>query len=85
MCTFTVGLFLGGGLPPLPIFYWIPSVFWCVIKILFFLFTFVWVRTTFPRYRYDQLMRLGWKIFLPLALGFVLYISGILLGFNFLI
>jgi NADH-quinone oxidoreductase subunit H len=56
-----------------------------VLKIIFFLFTFVWVRVTFPRYRYDQLMRLGWKIFLPLTLALVLFISSCLLSFNLLI
>ena len=87
MCTLIVLFFLGGWLAPINItnFSFIPTYFWFVIKIIFFLFSFVWVRTTFPRYRYDQLMRLGWKIFLPLALGWVIFISGILISFNWLI
>lgn len=56
-----------------------------IIKIIFFLFSFVWVRVTFPRYRYDQLMRLGWKIFLPLTLALVLFLSSCLLCFNLLV
>ena len=78
--------FLGGWLPPfnLAIFYWLPGVFWFGLKIVFFLFVFIWVRAAFPRYRYDQLMRLGWKIFLPLSLAWVILISGILLGFDWL-
>jgi len=70
MSAFTVLLFLGGWLPPLAIapFTWIPGIFWFALKILALLFFMIWVRGTFPRYRYDQLMRLGWKIFLPLSL-----------------
>lgn len=56
-----------------------------IIKIIFFLFSFVWVRVTFPRYRYDQLMRLGWKIFLPLTLALALFISSCFLSFNLLV
>ena len=83
MCTLTVILFLGGWLPiwNFELFYLIPAGFWFVAKILFLLFSFIWVRVTFPRYRYDQLMRLGWKIFLPLSLGFVIFISSIILIF----
>lgn len=78
--------FLGGWLPPFDfaIFYWIPGVFWFSIKIVFFLFAFIWVRAAFPRYRYDQLMRLGWKVLLPLSLAWVIFVSGILLGFDWL-
>jgi len=62
-------LFLGGWLPPfnLSIFFYIPGFIWFAIKISFMLFLFIWVRATFPRYRYDQLMRLGWKVFLPIT------------------
>ena len=78
--------FLGGWLPPLDlyIFYWIHGVFWFGLKIVFFLFLFVWVRAAFPRYRYDQLMRLGWKVFLPLSLAWVILVSGILISFDWL-
>ena len=63
-------LFLGGWLPPMAMepFTWIPGPVWFILKICFCLFVFVWVRATFPRYRYDQLMRLGWKVFLPVSL-----------------
>ena len=75
-------LFLGGWLAPfnLPFFYWVPSSFWLGVKTCFFLYLFIWVRAAFPRYRYDQLMRLGWKAFLPLSLGFTLLTSGLLLS-----
>lgn len=87
MCSFITTLFFGGWLPiiNIPILYIIPGFVWFSIKVLFFLFTFVWVRVTFPRYRYDQLMRLGWKIFLPLSLAWVIFISSILLTFNILV
>nr|YP_009511804.1 NADH dehydrogenase subunit 1 [Gracilaria caudata]YP_010199574.1 NADH dehydrogenase subunit 1 [Gracilaria caudata]AXI97681.1 NADH dehydrogenase subunit 1 [Gracilaria caudata]UAD89432.1 NADH dehydrogenase subunit 1 [Gracilaria caudata] len=86
MCGLTTILFLGGWLPifNLVIFYWIPSAIWFGLKTTLLLFGFIWVRSAFPRYRYDQLMRLGWKIFLPLSLGWVLFIAGILLSFNWL-
>jgi NADH-quinone oxidoreductase subunit H len=66
----TTVLFLGGWLSPLPFppFTWIPGVFWFLLKIFLCLFVFLWVRATLPRYRYDQLMTLGWKVFLPLSL-----------------
>lgn len=66
-------LFLGGWDSPIPLepFTWIPGPIWFALKITFLLFCFVWVRATFPRYRYDQLMRLGWKVFLPLSLFWV--------------
>ena len=85
MCTILSLIFLGGWLPIIVVNSFLPNTFLLVIKILFFLFSFVWVRVSFPRYRYDQLMRLGWKIFLPLSLSFVILISSILLGFDFLI
>jgi len=73
MCSLTIIFFLGGWLPPLNfiVFYWVPSTVWFGIKTTILLFSFIWVRSSFPRYRYDQLMRLGWKVFLPLSLGWV--------------
>nr|YP_008994219.1 NADH dehydrogenase subunit 1 [Rhodymenia pseudopalmata]AGO19271.1 NADH dehydrogenase subunit 1 [Rhodymenia pseudopalmata] len=86
MCSLTTIIFLGGWLPVfnLLIFYWIPSTIWFGLKTTILLFGFIWVRSAFPRYRYDQLMRLGWKVFLPLALGWVFLVSGVLLSFNWL-
>jgi NADH-quinone oxidoreductase subunit H len=86
MSTLCALFFFGGWLPIITIgfFYWIPSVFWFSLKISFFLFLFIWVRAAFPRYRYDQLMRLGWKVFLPLSLGWVVLVSGILISMNWL-
>ncbi|AZV38351.1 NADH-quinone oxidoreductase subunit H [Komagataeibacter xylinus] len=74
-------LFLGGWLPPLAIapFTWIPGPLWLIAKILFCLFVFIWVRATFPRYRYDQLMRLGWKVFLPFSLAWMVLTAGFLM------
>jgi len=70
MSGMTSVLFLGGWLPPVDIapLNWIPGPIWFALKIALVLFFFLWVRATFPRYRYDQLMRLGWKVFLPLSL-----------------
>nr|YP_009988327.1 NADH dehydrogenase subunit 1 [Gelidiella fanii]QNM39465.1 NADH dehydrogenase subunit 1 [Gelidiella fanii]QNM39488.1 NADH dehydrogenase subunit 1 [Gelidiella fanii] len=86
MCSLTTILFFGGWLPPFNIamMYWIPPTIWFGLKTTLLLFGFIWVRSSFPRYRYDQLMRIGWKVFLPLSLGWVLLIAGILLGFNWL-
>lgn len=86
MCSMCTILFLGGWLPPLNIipFTWIPGVFWFGIKVTLLLFTFIWVRAAFPRYRYDQLMRLGWKVFLPLSLAWVLFTAGVLVSFDWL-
>ena len=86
MCSLGTILFLGGWFPLFNIapFYWIPSTIWFGIKTTFLLFSFIWVRSSLPRYRYDQLMRLGWKIFLPLSLGWVFFVSGLLIGFNWL-
>ena len=74
MAGMTTILFMGGWLPPLdiPLFTVIPGIVWFVLKVVFILFCFIWVRATFPRYRYDQLMRLGWKVFLPLSLVMVI-------------
>ena len=62
----------------LPPFTWIPGAIWFILKICFCLFVFIWVRGTFPRYRYDQLMRIGWKVFLPLSLIAVVVVAGVL-------
>lgn len=79
MCALNAILFWGGFLPPLNIdlipWFDIPGIIWLFIKMMLFFFIFGWVRATVPRYRYDQLMRLGWKIFLPLSLFFVFAIS----------
>nr|YP_008816158.1 NADH dehydrogenase subunit 1 [Roya obtusa]AGZ90372.1 NADH dehydrogenase subunit 1 [Roya obtusa] len=83
LCTL---LFLGGWLPIFNISFlnWIPGSVWFSIKVLLFLFTYIWVRAAFPRYRYDQLMRLGWKVFLPLSLAWVVFVSGVLVAFDWL-
>ena len=86
MSVLGVILFLGGWLPPFSFtfLYWIPGSMWLGLKTIFFLFLYIWVRAAFPRYRYDQLMRLGWKVFLPLALAWVLFVAGVLVGFDIL-
>lgn len=86
MSVLCVILFLGGWLPPLNIalFYWIPGSMWLGLKTIFFLFLYIWVRAAFPRYRYDQLMRLGWKVFLPLSLAWVIFVGGVLVAFDLL-
>ena len=80
MSAMTSVLFFGGWLPPFGIapFTWLPGPVWLILKICFVLFVFIWVRGTFPRYRYDQLMRLGWKIFLPFCLGWMILTAGFL-------
>ncbi len=77
-------LFLGGWLPPFGFipFTWIPGPIWFILKICFVLFIFIWARATLPRYRYDQLMRLGWKVFLPLSLVWVVLTAGVLVAFD---
>ncbi len=79
-------LFLGGWLPPfgLKFLSFVPGFMWFIIKICFVLFCFIWVRASFPRYRYDQLMKLGWKVFLPISLFWVVLISSILYFNNLL-
>ncbi len=73
-------LFLGGWLAPfgVPPFTWVPGPIWFALKIAFCLFCFLWVRATFPRFRYDQLMRLGWKVFLPFSLFWLVATAGVL-------
>jgi len=86
MAAMTTILFLGGWLAPFGVepFTWIPGVVWFVLKICAVLFCFLWVRATFPRYRYDQLMRLGWKVFLPLSLAWLVITAGALMAFGWL-
>jgi NADH-quinone oxidoreductase subunit H len=80
MSALTTILFLGGWLPPMASepFTWLPGPVWFALKIALCLFVFIWVRATFPRYRYDQLMRLGWKVFLPFSLLWLVLTAGVL-------
>ncbi len=80
MCAMATIMFLGGWLSPLPFapFTWIPGVVWFSLKVLFMFFMFAMVKAIVPRYRYDQLMRLGWKVFLPLSLAMVAIVAGVL-------
>ncbi len=86
MSAMTTILFLGGWLAPFGMepFTWIPGPIWFILKICLCLFVFLWVRATFPRYRYDQLMRLGWKVFLPLSLIWLTLTAGALMAFGWL-
>lgn len=75
-------LFMGGWLSPFegipvlePMFAWVPGLVWLLLKTSFFLFVYLWIRATFPRYRYDQVMRLGWKVFIPVTLVWLVVIS----------
>jgi len=82
MCSLCTLLFMGGWLPPIewaPLYY-VPGIVWFLLKTFFFFFLFSWIWATVPRYRYDQLMRLGWKVFLPMSLLFVALISGYLMA-----
>jgi len=80
MCALATILFLGGWLPPFPVapFTWLPGIFWFVAKVTFMFFMFAMVKAMVPRYRYDQLMRLGWKVFLPITLFMVVAVAGFL-------
>jgi len=80
MCALTTILFLGGWLPPIDIapFTWVPGIIWFLIKLVLVFFMFAMVKAMVPRYRYDQLMRLGWKVFLPLSLVMVVVVAGVL-------
>ncbi len=86
MSAMTTVLFLGGWLPPINSYPFdaVPGPIWLALKIAFCLFIFLWVRATFPRYRYDQLMRLGWKVFLPISLAAVVTVAGVLVAFDWL-
>jgi len=86
MSSLTTIFFFGGWLPiwPITLFFWVPASVWFSIKVTLLLFGFIWVRSSFPRYRYDQLMRLGWKVLLPISLSYIFFTSGILLTFDWL-
>jgi NADH-quinone oxidoreductase subunit H len=86
MSGMTTILFLGGWLPPMdvPFLQAIPGLIWFVLKVVFLLFCFIWMRATLPRYRYDQLMRIGWKLFLPLTLVWVVGMAAYLMYFDLL-
>jgi len=80
MCALTTLLFMGGWLPPFPIapFTWVPGIIWFILKVLLVFFMFAMVKAMVPRYRYDQLMRLGWKVFLPISLVMVVLVASVL-------
>lgn len=84
MCALTTILFLGGWLPPIKLapFTWIPGIIWFLLKLFFVFFMFALVKAIVPRYRYDQLMRLGWKVFLPFSLLWVALTAGVLVAFG---
>ncbi len=86
MCALSSVLFLGGWLPPLDIFLlnWIPGSIWFWLKVALGAVFFILTRAALPRYRYDQLMHLGWKCFLPLSIGYLMFTVGILISFNWL-
>ncbi len=86
MSAMTTILFLGGWLAPFGVapFTWLPGPIWFILKVALCLFVFIWVRATFPRYRYDQIMRLGWKVFLPLSLLWLVITAGALMAFGWL-
>jgi NADH-quinone oxidoreductase subunit H len=84
MSAFISILFLGGWLPPIHLFIHFPGSFCFCLKIALGVIFFIVTRATLPRYRYDQLMYIGWKSFLPLSLGYLLFTVGILISFNWL-
>lgn len=86
MSAFAATLFLGGWLPLINLFPFnvLPGSFWFSLKIVFGVLFFIITRATLPRYRYDQLMHLGWKCFLPLSIGYFIFTAGILTSFNWL-
>jgi len=83
MSSMTTILFLGGWLGPFGLWPALGPI-WFILKVCMVLFTFIWVRGTFPRYRYDQLMRLGWKVFLPFSLFYLVLVAGVLMAFGWL-
>ncbi len=87
IAALTAMMFAGGWLSPFqgipglePLFAWVPGVFWLLAKIAFFLFFFLWFRATFPRYRYDQIMRLGWKVFIPLTIVWIVVVGAAIMA-----
>jgi len=82
MSSLNVILFFGGWLAPFSFLEFIPGSLWFGIKVCFFVILFIWMRAALPRYRYDQLMGLGWKVFLPISLGYLLLTFSILISFN---
>jgi NADH-quinone oxidoreductase subunit H len=86
MCAMTAILFLGGWLPivDVAVLNWVPGVVWFMLKLVFVFFMFAMVKAIVPRYRYDQLMRLGWKVFLPISLAWVAITAGALVAFGWL-
>ncbi len=80
MCALATIMFLGGWLSPIPFapFTWVPGIIWFAIKVMFMFFLFAMAKAIVPRYRYDQLMRLGWKVFLPMSLAYVIIVAGVL-------
>ncbi|GER01416.1 NADH-quinone oxidoreductase subunit H [Iodidimonas gelatinilytica] len=84
MCALTSVLFFGGWYAPIPALDFIPGPLWMIAKICFFFFIFAWVKATVPRYRYDQLMRLGWKVFLPVSLAAVVFYTGWGVAFGYI-
>lgn len=84
MSSITIILFFGGWLSPLNILSFIPGSLWFGLKIGFFVILFVWIRAALPRYRYDQLMAIGWKVFLPISLAYLFLTVSVLMSFNIL-
>ncbi len=80
MCALMTVLFLGGWLPPVNIapFTWVPGIVWFILKLCFAFFMIAMMKAIVPRYRYDQLMRLGWKVFLPISLAMVIIVAAVL-------
>jgi NADH-quinone oxidoreductase subunit H len=86
MCAMTTIFFLGGWLPLInvPVLNWVPGIIWFLLKLVFVFFGFAMTKAIVPRYRYDQLMRLGWKVFLPISLAWVVITSGVLIYMGWL-
>ena len=86
MCALTTTMFLGGWLPIInvAVFNWVPGIIWFLLKVIFMFFCFAMTKAIVPRYRYDQLMRLGWKVFLPVSLAWVVITSGVLVTMGWL-
>jgi NADH-quinone oxidoreductase subunit H len=80
MCALATILFLGGWLSPIPFppFTWVPGIVWFLLKVFFIFFLFAMAKAMVPRYRYDQLMRIGWKFFLPISLAMVVVVAAVL-------